>query len=165
MIINPYMVAPVLGGGAGAHAYWRVLLTANNSGAGTLRFAEIQWVDGSTDVGADHSGVFSSQPSFTDPLDSAAHFDYEAFDGVYDNWWATNEDGLSTAYIGVQLPASRSVTVVYFYARSDASTATVDETSSSWTVQSSDDGATWLDEFSGSIHWVAFDGYSQPISR
>ena len=140
--VNKTFVGNVLA----THKYWRVYVTAAAGDYGSM--VELEFLDG--------LGVRCGLAGGT-PIQSSNYpgFEaYRAFDGVVsgDSSWAAN-NYTPPMWLGYQHATAVAVNSVRITARSAAPA----QSPNNFTVQSSDDGVTWADEWSvtGSTGWGA----------
>jgi hypothetical protein len=130
----------------GSHKYWRVYVTAAAGGYGSM--TELEFLD---DLGA-RCDLAGGTPIKSSEL--SGHEAYRAFDGVVsgDSPWASS-NGTPPMWLGYKHAAAVVVDSVRITARS----TNVTQSPNNFTVQSSDDGVSWTDEWSvtGSTGWGA----------
>lgn len=163
MIINSFMVQP--SGPANAHRYWRAVFTTIYGSS--IRYAEIQFVSNALVVATQNgnlANVLSSNTVYYDSSTGMDHYDAEAFDNDLNDWWGADPD-VTPPYIGFQLNTPAAVDIVYFYAQNDALEETGDYVSADVSIQSSDNGVDWIEEFVGSISTYQTAGATYIISR
>lgn len=143
MLVNPFGVAPATGGG---HRYWRLAITDNVAGAGTLTIDEVELLEtfGGGNVAPLATVTASVTGSATNTIDKIV-------DGFMSGGSVSTPSGASNAYsIGATtvnidfdfgLSYSPDIKIHRICAGSnDAGATTAPKT---WTLQYSDNGSSW----------------------
>jgi len=133
----------------GSHRYWRINITATDTGATATSLAELEFratVGGATLC---TGGTASASSTF-----DASHTAIEGFDGNGNTTWSSVSSGLP-AWLRYVLPSASSVNQVAIRARNEGG-STFGQTPKDFSIQSSDDGTTWTTEWSvtGQTGWT-----------
>ena len=135
MLVNPTAFAG--GAGIGAHAYWRINVTAATSAGNYCTIADIQ-MRASAGGANQCSGGTASADSFY----SAGYDASKAFDGVATTNW-TSTGAVYPHWIQYAFSSPVSVAEVAIQVAS-GTYGTVNESPKDFTIEYSDNGASWL---------------------
>jgi hypothetical protein len=129
-----------------AHAYWRLNITANNGSPNNVTIAEMQY---RTTVGGSNVATGGTATA-TNNLSGYAPS--QAFDGNASTFWVSNTG--PTVYLAYHFTSAVAIVEYTMAARND-NAAYLPDTPKNWTLDFSDDGATWttLATVTGQASW------------